>query len=129
MAGKARQQRIGAEMQRVLAELISREVRDPRVGMVTLTAVQVAPDLSVARVLFVPFGGRQEIAEVQEGLARAAGYLRGEVGRRLSLRHAPRLEFVFDESIERADRLTRLIDDAVRNEPTTGDPRDDGDPR
>ena len=129
MAGKARQQRIGAEMQRVLAELISREVRDPRVGMVTLTAVQVAPDLSVARVLFLPFGGRQEIAEVQEGLARAAGYLRGEVGRRLSLRHAPRLEFVFDESIERADRLTRLIDDAVRNEPSPGDPRDDGDPR
>jgi ribosome-binding factor A len=129
MAGKARQQRIGAEMQRVLAELISREVRDPRVGMVTLTAVQVAPDLSVARVLFVPFGGRQETDEVQEGLARAAGYLRGEVGRRLSLRHAPRLEFVFDESIERADRLTRLIDDAVRNEPSPGDPRDDGDPR
>lgn len=129
MAGKARQQRIGAEMQRVLAELISREVRDPRVGMVTLTAVQVAPDLSVARVLFVPFGGRQETGEVQEGLARAAGYLRGEVGRRLSLRHAPRLEFVFDESIERADRLTRLIDDAVRNEPSPGDPRDDGDPR
>jgi len=60
MAGKARQQRIGAEMQRVLAELISREVRDPRVGMVTLTAVQVAPDLSVARVLFVPFGGQQD---------------------------------------------------------------------
>ena len=129
MAGKARQQRIGAEMQRVLAELISREVRDPRVGIVTLTAVQVAPDLSVARVLFVPFGGRQETDEVQEGLARAAGYLRGEVGRRLSLRHAPRLEFVFDESIERADRLTRLIDDAVRNEPSPGDPRDDGDPR
>ena len=129
MAGKARQQRIGAEMQRVLAELISREVRDPRVGMVTLTAVQVAPDLRVARVLFVPFGGRQETDEVQEGLARAAGYLRGEVGRRLSLRHAPRLEFVFDESIERADRLTRLIDDAVRNEPSPGDPRDDGDPR
>jgi ribosome-binding factor A len=97
--------------------------------MVTLTAVQVAPDLSVARVLFVPFGGRQEIAEVHEGLARAAGYLRGEVGRRLSLRHAPRLEFVFDESIERADRLTRLIDDAVRNEPSPGDSRDDGDPR
>ena len=129
MAGKARQQRIGAEMQRVLAELISREVRDPRVGMVTLTAVQVAPDLSVARVLFVPFGGQHDTAEVQEGLARASGYLCGEVGRRLSLRHAPRLEFVFDESIERADRLTRLIDDAVRSETSPGEPRDDGDPR
>jgi ribosome-binding factor A len=113
----------------VLAELISREVRDPRVGMVTLTAVQVAPDLSVARVLFVPFGGQQDTAEVLEGLARASGFLRGEVGRRLSLRHAPRLEFVFDESIERADRLTRLIDDAVRGEPSPGEPRDDGDPR
>jgi len=129
MAGKARQQRIGAEIQRVLSELISREVKDPRVGTVTLTAVKLSPDASVAQVFFVPFGDRHPADEVGAGLERAAGFLRGEVGRRLGLRHAPRLEFVFDESIERADRLTRLIDDAVRNEPSPGDPRDDGDPR
>jgi len=116
MASKARQQRIESELQRVVAELISREVKDPRVGMVTITAVQVASDMSVAKVLFVPFGGKNPSDEVATGLNRAAGFLRGEVGRRLGLRHAPRLEFVFDASIENALRLTALIDDAVRRD-------------
>lgn len=113
-ARNARTLRIGAELQRVVAELISREVKDPRVGDVTITAVEVSPDQSVARVLFVPFGDRHTREEVQAGLTRAAGFMRGEVGRRLALRHAPRLDFVFDESIERAARLTNLIDGAVR---------------
>lgn len=132
MAGKARLQRIGAELQRVLSELISREVRDPRVGAVTITAVEVAADMGVARVLFVPFGGRHAPDEVQAGLDRAAGFLRGEAGRRLALRHAPRLEFVFDESIGRAERLTKLIDEASRSDAAHrapgGEDRDD-DPR
>lgn len=126
MASQARKQRIEAELQRVLAELIAREVKDPRVGSLTITAVKVAADMGVARVAFVPFGTAREAAhdpqqvqQVQQGLARAAGYLRGEVGRRLGLRHAPRLEFEYDVSIERADRLSRLIDAAVRGD---GDP-------
>jgi len=118
MASPARQHRIESELQRVLSELISREVKDPRVGSVTITAVKISADMSVARVAFVPFGTArdavQERVAVQEGLARASGYLRGEAGRRLGLRHAPRLEFEYDESIERADRLTRLIDSAIR---------------
>lgn len=116
MAGKARQQRIGAEIQRVLSELIAREVKDPRVGIVTLTAVKLSPDASVAQVYFVPFGDRHPADEVGAGLERAAGFLRGEVGRRLGLRHAPRLEFVFDSSIGEAIRLTSLIDRAVRDD-------------
>ena len=115
-ARNARTLRIGAELQRVVAELISREVKDPRVGDVTITAVDLSPDQSVARVSFVPFGDRHAVAEVQAGLTRAAGFMRGEVGRRLALRHAPRLEFVYDESIERAARLTNLIDGAVRTD-------------
>ena len=94
----------------------SREVRDPRVGNVTLTAVTVAPDLSSARVYFVPFGDKHKAEEVGEGLNRAAGFLRGEVGRALALRHAPKLEFIFDQQIEDADRLTRLIDRAVKSD-------------
>lgn len=117
MAGKnARQLRIESELQRVLSMLIAREVRDPRVGPVTITAVSTAPDLSVARVLFVPFGPAHAVDEVAAGLARAAGFLRGEAGRALGLRHAPRLEFAFDESIDRAQRLTSLIDTALRED-------------
>lgn len=112
----ARHQRIESEMHRVLAELIAREVKDPRVGHVTITAVEMLNDMSAARVLFVPFAGEHDADEVLAGLTRAAGFLRGEVGRRLSLRHAPRLEFKLDESIERAQRLTSLIDKAVRSD-------------
>jgi ribosome-binding factor A len=120
MAGKnSRTLRIESELQRVVSELIRREVRDPRVGPVTITAVSAAPDMSVVRVMFVPFGTAHPPAEVAEGLNRAAGFLRGEVGRRLGLRHAPKLEFEFDETIERADRLTNLIDSAVRRDNAT----------
>jgi ribosome-binding factor A len=108
--------RIEGEMQRVLSTLVSREVRDPRVGNVTLTAVSVAPDMSSARVFFVPFGDQHPPGEVGEGLNRAAGFLRGEVGRALALRHAPKLEFVYDQQIEHADKLTRLIDRAVKSD-------------
>ena len=108
--------RIEGEMQRVLSTLVSREVRDPRVGNVTLTAVNIAPDMSSARIFFVPFGGKHSPEEVGEGLTRAAGFLRGEVGRALQLRHAPKLEFVYDQQIEHADKLTRLIDGAVKSD-------------
>ncbi len=110
--GGGRLVRIESQVQRVLAELIAREVKDPRVGPVTVTQVKLAPDLSVARVFYVPFGGVEPPPGMQEGLAAAAGFLRGEVGRRASLRHAPRLEFIADDTFERAARLNALIDSA-----------------
>jgi ribosome-binding factor A len=110
---QARTQRIESQIQRVLAALIAREVKDPRVGNVTITAVSVAADMGTARVFFTPFASRHLPEEVRIGLTHAAGFLRGELGRRLSLRHAPRLEFVFDDSVEGAARLSSLIDRAV----------------
>lgn len=107
--------RMEAQVQRVLAELISREVKDPRVGPVTITQVRLASDLSEARVLYVPFattGDATQSQQLQDGLAAAAGFLRGEVGRRAGLRHAPRLIFVADDSYDRAARLSALIDAA-----------------
>jgi ribosome-binding factor A len=108
-----RHSRIEAQMQRVLADLISREVKDPRVGNVTITAVEVAQDLATARIFFVPFAGGHDPQEVGAGLARAGGFLRGAVGRQLGLRHAPRLTFVFDDTLDKAVHLTQLIDRAV----------------
>jgi ribosome-binding factor A len=113
-APKPRHRRIEGELQRALSELVLREVKDPRVGNVTITDVKVTADLSVARVFFTPFASHHPAQEVQAGLAHAGGFLRGEVGRRLRLRHAPRLEFVFDDSFEKAARLTALIDSAPK---------------
>ena len=108
-----RTQRIESQIQRVLAELIARELKDPRVGNVTITAVSCAADMGSARVFFTPFAAAETAAVVGSGLARAAGFLRGELGRRLGLRHAPRLEFVFDESVAGAAHLSGLIERAV----------------
>jgi ribosome-binding factor A len=109
----ARNRRLESEIQRVLATLIAREVQDPRVGSVTITGVSLSADLSVARIYFTPFAGKLPAQEVKEGLTHAGGFLRGEVGRSLRLRHAPRLEFVVDETAEKAAALTSLIDRAV----------------
>jgi ribosome-binding factor A len=120
-----RTQRIESEIQRVLAALIAREVKDPRVGNITITAVSVAPDMGSARVFFTPFASRHSPEEALTGLTRAAGFLRGELGRRLALRHAPRLEFVFDESVEGAARLTHLIDQAVADDRAAAPDKED----
>ena len=124
---EARSRRIESELQRVLAALIAREVKDPRVGNVTITGVKVAADMGTARVYFTPFASREPPEQVRKGLTHAASFLRGEVGRRLSLRHAPRLEFVFDASAEDAARLTSLIDRAVAADRATHDGGEEGD--
>jgi ribosome-binding factor A len=113
---EARTRRIESEIQRVLSELIAREVKDPRVGNVTITAVSLAADMGVARVFFTPFASRNPAEEVRVGLTRAGGFLRGEVGRRLQLRHAPRLEFLIDDTADKAAHLTGLINRAVESD-------------
>ena len=109
----SRHQRIEAQMQRTLATLVPRAVKDPRVGNLTITAVSLLEDLSAARVWFLPFGKGRDTAEMLAGLHSAAGFLRGEVARQLGLRHAPRLEFLLDTALEHAQSLTHLINTAV----------------
>ncbi len=106
--------RVATQVQRSLALLLRRGLRDPRVGNVTVTTVNVAPDLTVARVHVLPFASAQAGEETLAGLRSAAGYLRGEVARELRLRRAPRLEFVLDVELEQAHHVTELIERAVR---------------
>ena len=116
----ARRARIADQIQRELADLIRLEVRDPRVRLVTLTAVELSRDQSHARVFFTVLGPEAEAREVLEGLQRAAGFLRTNLAHRLSTRTVPELVFAYDESIERGARLSRLIDEAVH--PVAGPP-------
>jgi ribosome-binding factor A len=100
-------------VQRELTDLLRREVRDPRVGMVTITAVDVSPDLSHAKVFFTLLEQKDKETTLQ-GLQRAAGYLRSELAHRIKLYTTPELRFVYDESIERGDHLSQLIERANR---------------
>lgn len=111
----SRTQRIGDQMQRELASLIQREVRDPRLGMITLTGVDVARDLAHAKVFFTVMGQEDpaRIALNLEILHDAAGYLRLLVGRAIKLRTVPQLHFHYDESVTRGAHLSALIERAV----------------
>ena len=113
MAGSQRLRRVADQIQRELSALLHTELKDPRVGMITLTDVEVSPDLTHAKVFFTTLGDASGLARTEAGLARAAGFLRSELGRRLKLRVTPEVRFVHDPSVERGARLSRLIDDAV----------------
>jgi len=108
-----RRARIADQIQRELAELIRLELRDPRVGLVTLTGVDLSPDQSHAKVHFTVLPAEQ-VEQALEGLQRAAGFLRSTLAKRLSTRTVPELHFAYDESVERGVRLSRLIDEAVK---------------
>ena len=105
--------RVAEQIQRDLAELLRLEVKDPRIGMVTLTDVEVTSDYAHAKVFFTTLGDSDQIAAATEGLNRAAGFLRHELGHRIKLRSIPQLHFIHDESVERGVRLSQLIDAAV----------------
>ncbi len=109
-----RQARIADQIQRELAEVIRLELRDPRVGMVTLTGVELSRDQSHAKVWFTVLGAASEVEQAREGLQRAAGFLRSQLAHRLTTRTVPGLAFEYDESVERGVRLTRLIEEAVK---------------
>ncbi|HUL93615.1 MAG TPA: 30S ribosome-binding factor RbfA [Burkholderiales bacterium] len=113
MANQQRLRRVADQIQRELSGLLRAELKDPRVGMITLTGVEVSPDLAHAKVFFTMLGDAEALARSQAGLRRAAGFLRSELGHRLKLRVTPELRFVHDASVERGVRLSKLIDDAV----------------
>lgn len=114
MANPTRLRRVADQLQRELSDLIRNEVKDPRVGMVTLTGVEVSADLGHAKVYFTSLM-QQDHEEVRQGLQRAAGFLRGKLGPRLRIHNMPELHFEYDASIEEGVRLSKLIDEAVQS--------------
>jgi len=108
-----RAQRVGDQIQKELADLLRNEVKDPRVGQVTVTSVDVSPDLSHAKVNFTHLAGREHGDETVKALQRTSGFLRRELSHRLNLYSVPELHFVYDDSIEAGMKLSQLIDDAV----------------
>jgi ribosome-binding factor A len=106
-----RTQRIGEQIRRELADLLVRDLRDPRIGMVTISDVDVSPDLAHAKVFFTVIGAPP--AQAADGLNAAAGHLHNLLFKRLPMRTVPRLRFVHDASVEHGFEIDRLIDQAV----------------
>jgi len=114
--------RVSRQILQDLSEIIERELKDPRVGMITLTAVHMTPDLHTARVFFSRLGSAEEREESRRALEHAVGFLRRELGRRLRLRHVPELRFLVDDSLDVSDRISRILD---RDKETSHDADDE----
>ena len=113
-----RARRVADQMQRELSELIRLEIKDPRVGMLTITEVEVTRDMDHAKVFFTTLGGKPEHDACLEGLQRASGFLRTQLSQRMQLRQVPKLSFVYDHSVERGVQLSQLIESAVAEDRT-----------
>lgn len=112
--------RLNEQLKREITILVREEVRDPRVGMATVTGVETSADLSVARVYVSFMGDDEEKEQGLEGLRAAAPFIRAELGRRLHIRQIPELRFQLDRSLEYAMKIERLLQEAL--------PRDEAEP-
>ena len=141
MSSVSRPSRIGDQLRAELSDLIARQVHDPGIGFLTITHVKVTPDLQIARVYHTTLGDEKARRESARALGRATPFLRRQIGSRLRLKRVPLLEFFFDESIERGDRIEQILHeisagrqpaedggDAAGSAPSTP-PEDDADER
>lgn len=113
-----RQQRVADLIHHQLAILLKKEVHDPRLAIISLTAVSVSPDLKQAKVFYTLLES-EERKSIQKALDKAIGYLRRLLAEVTALRHVPQLQFAYDESLERAEKISSLINRALKNNDDT----------
>lgn len=124
MSQGSRPDRVGEELRVELSTLLMREVHDPGIGFITLTRVQVTPDLQQARVYYTTLGDERARRETARALRRAAPFLRRRIGTAVRLKRVPELEFVFDKSIEQQDRIEQLLQE-IHQQDAAGSGNDD----
>ena len=112
MAG-ARMRRVNEAVREVLSSQLALGLKDPRIGFVTVTGVDTSPDLRFARVYVSVLGSEDERAAALEGLTSSRGFLQSRIGDELRMKRTPALSFYYDETVERADRMSRLIDEVA----------------
>ena len=109
--------RINGEVQRVLAEVIRGEIKDPRISPLTsVIAVEVAPDLKTCKAWISVYGDEQAKKDTLAGLKSAEGYIKNQLAKQINLRNTPEIHFIVDESIAYGVRMSKLIDDVIKND-------------
>lgn len=111
-----RSNRVGEQMKKELSDIIGRKIKDPRIGFVTVTDVEVSGDLQQAKVYITVLGDEEQRENTLKGLAKAKGFIRSEIGQRVRLRKTPELIFEFDESIDYGNRIESLLK-KIQDEP------------
>lgn len=106
-----RANRVAEQMKKELGDILSRKIKDPRVGFVTITDVEVTGDLQQAKIYISVLGEDKQKQETLIGLAKAKGFIRSEIGNRIRLRKTPELFFEFDEAIEKGNRIEHILRD------------------
>ena len=112
----SRPERLGDQVRAELCLLLRRSVRDPALQLVTVTHVRMARDLQHARVYYTSLGDAPDRRQAVRGLRRATAFLRGQLGRRIRLRRVPELTFVYDDSIEREQRIAQVLEDLAAHD-------------
>lgn len=116
MARSYRQERINETIKEVLCELLLGRIKDPRVGMVTITSVRVTSDLSLARVYYSVMGDEDMRAETEQGLNSARNFMRNTIGKELKIRNAPELRFIYDDSLDKSFAIEEALQKTKKNE-------------
>lgn len=104
-----RADRVSLAVKREVAEMLIREIKDPRIGMVTVTGVTMTPDLRHARIYYSVLGGEKELKDSAEGLKQATSYIQRQIGHRIRLRFTPELDFQYDHSLEYGSHIEQLL--------------------
>jgi len=121
MSQGSRPDRVADQIRGELGHLLAREVHDPGIGFVTITRVQVSPDIQQARVFYTALGDDQARRNSGRALGRAVPFLRRQIGARLRLKRVPELKFLYDESIAGQDRVEQLLRDLHLESPSSGE--------
>lgn len=120
----SRTQRVGGQIQRELAQIIQQELRDPRLGMVTISAVEVSKDMAHAKVFITLMNTDQDVDATLKVLKKASGFLRRALGKRITLRVLPDLHFVYDSSLDEGMRIAALLDTVAAEDKEHEDERE-----
>lgn len=124
MAGH-RSERVAQEIRDEVAQMIGRELKDPRIGFVTVTRVDLTPDLRFARVYVSVLGDKEQQKKTLQGLKQATGFVRREVGRRLRMRLTPEIQFLYDKGVDATDRVAQLLNEVAAAPLSKPEPEDE----
>lgn len=111
-----RAERVGEQMKQEVMDIVNNKVKDPRIGFLTITDVQLTNDLSIATIHLTVLGNDKQIEDTFKGLEKAKGFIKSEIGSRMRLRIVPEIKFEYDESIDYGNKIERMIQDLHKND-------------